>query len=179
MKTKVIPEQRINVYSFNELSESAKQKVLNDLWDINVQYEWWEGTHEDAMNIGLKITSFELDRGGYCNGEFTNGACYTAGKILENHGEHCETYKTALTFQAERDEIVNTAPKDEDGEFEDERELDLKLDDCENEFLKSLLEDYRIILTKEYEYLTSKEQIIETIEANEYTFTEDGKMENI
>jgi hypothetical protein len=33
-------------------------------------------------------------------------------------------------------------------------------------------------LEKEYEYLSSDEAIIETIEANEYTFTESGKLEN-
>jgi hypothetical protein len=46
----------------------------------------------------------------------------------------------------------------------------------EGEFLKSLLEDYRIILSKEYDYLTSRESIIETIEANEYEFDENGNI---
>jgi hypothetical protein len=32
-------------------------------------------------------------------------------------------------------------------------------------------------LEKEYEYLTSDESIIETIHANEYEFTEDGKID--
>jgi predicted transcriptional regulator len=32
------------------------------------------------------------------------------------------------------------------------------------------------MLQKEYEYLTSEEAIIETIEANEYEFTEKGEM---
>ena len=51
-----------------------------------------------------------------------------------------------------------------------------KLIDMENEFLKSLLEDYSIMLQNEYEYLTSEEAIIETIEANEYEFTQAGKL---
>jgi hypothetical protein len=34
-------------------------------------------------------------------------------------------------------------------------------------------------LRTEYEYQTSREQIIETIKANEYTFTENGKLENL
>ena len=53
-------------------------------------------------------------------------------------------------------------------------EIENKLDEMSEEFLKSLLEDYRIILENEYEYLTSKEAILETIEANDYEFTADG-----
>ena len=54
-------------------------------------------------------------------------------------------------------------------------ELEGKLQDIEDDFLKSLCEDYRILLQHQYEYLTSEEVIIETIEANEYEFTQDGK----
>ncbi len=54
----------------------------------------------------------------------------------------------------------------EDGPIEDE----------EAEFLKSLLSDYLTMLQTDYNYLTSKEQIIETIESNDYDFTEEGKI---
>ena len=62
---------RTKVYLFSELSDQAKQKVIEDNYDINVDYEWWESAYEDAANIGLKITGFDIDRGSYCNGEFT------------------------------------------------------------------------------------------------------------
>ena len=81
--------------------------------------------------------------------------------ILENHGENCETYKTAMEYKGR----VSTT--DEDG-YEEET-------DEGAEFLKSLLEDYRIMLQKEYEYKSSREAIEETIRCNEYEFTEDGK----
>jgi len=61
-------------------------------------------------------------------------------------------------------------------DFVSEYDLDQKLDEVENEFLLAICEDYRIILTKEYEYLTSEESIIETIAANNYDFTADGKL---
>jgi len=82
------------LYHFDELSEEAKQKAIEGLSDINTDYEWWESTYEDAENIGLKLTSFGLDR-----------------------------------------------------------------------------------MQKDYEHLTSSEAIIETIQANEYEFTENGKLE--
>jgi hypothetical protein len=76
----------------------------------------------------------------------------------------------------ERDEAVETAPKGENGDFEDEYELDQKLDDIENDFLSNILSDYLTMLTKEYEYKTSEESIIETIKANSYEFDEDGNL---
>ena len=51
-----------------------------------------------------------------------------------------------------------------------------EIEESEQEFLSDLLEDYSIILQRESEYLQSRESIIETIEANEYDFTEDGKI---
>jgi len=167
---------RIKAYKFNELSAEVQETVLNDLYAINVEdFEWWDGVYNDAENIGLKITSFDLDRNRHADGEFIQDAIYTANKIKSEHGQECETYKTAIAFLAERDEIVNNAPKDENGDFEDETELDSILDECEDDFLNSLLNDYAIMLEKESEYLMSKEAIIETIEANEYEFTKEGK----
>jgi hypothetical protein len=48
------------------------------------------------------------------------------------------------------------------------------LQDIEDEFLKSLCEDYSIMLQNESEYLQSDAAIIEAINANEYEFLEDG-----
>lgn len=168
---------RIKVYKFNELSEDAKKKAIEWFEGVggNIEYKWWEYIYEDAANVGIKITEFDLDRGNVCKGGFTEDACYTANAIKENHGETCESYKTAIAFLAERDEIVNTAPKDENGEWEDESQLDQDLDYCEEEFRKSILEDYRIILSQEFAHLTSTETMIESIVSKKYEFTKDGK----
>ena len=61
------------VYTFNKLSGEAKQHALEQLWDLNVYYDWWGYMYEDAENIGLKITGFDLDRGAYvCGGTLKN-----------------------------------------------------------------------------------------------------------
>ena len=65
---------------------------------------------------------------------------------------------------------------DESSEHFESSESEDKMIDLENEFLQSLLEDYSIMLQNESEYLQSAEAIRETIEANEYEFTEDGKL---
>ena len=151
---------KTKVYPFDELSEDAKDKVIENLWDINIFHEWWEVTYEDAENVGIKITSFDIDRGSYCKGDIDD-AIDTARAILKEHGDKCETWQTAKDFH---DAVAK------DGEDTDDFEI------LCSEFKYSILEDYRIILQKEYEHLTSRETIIESIKINEYEFTEDGKI---
>ena len=81
----------INLYSFDELSEEIQQKVIEKNYYINVDYGWWEFTYEDAANIGLKLTEFDIDSGNYCKGEFTLSVSEVAANIFSNHGEQCET----------------------------------------------------------------------------------------
>jgi len=154
------------IYKFNELSEEAKENAIKKQYDINVDYDWWRCVYEDAAQIGLKITGFDIDRGSYCKGNFTENALDVANKIIESHGKDCETYKDAQLYVKAHAEIEGKTPDAED----------VDTDDIDDEFLKTLLEDYRITLSREYDYLTSKEAIIETIEANDYDFTEDGKL---
>lgn len=160
----------VKVYKFDELSDKAKEKAIRKLYDINVDYDWQETTYEDADRVALKITSFSLDRNRHAKGNFIDYAVDTARKILEEHGNKCETYKTATIFLQKI--------KDKEKEVGDDEYYVIE-EECakiEEEFLKSILEDYSIILQKEYEYQTSEKAIIETIKANEYEFTEDGKM---
>jgi hypothetical protein len=168
MKTKTI-----NIYSFNELSEEAKQKAIERFYDINVNYNWWELTYEDAENIGLKINSFELERNRHAKGEFLDSACKVAANILTDHYETCETYKTAENFLKEWQPIFDEYMNEESEHYESS-ESEEQLQELESNFLESLLEDYSIMLQNECEYLTSEEAIIEAIEGNKYEFTEDG-----
>jgi hypothetical protein len=163
----------INTYSFSELSEKSKQKAIANLYDINVNYEWWESVYDDAENIGCKITSFDVDRGSYCNMEFKDSFGEVAENIISEHGKNCPTFKTAMKYLDEYDKLVT-----EQGQYEEDndefQQIEEEIEELDNEFKKSLEEDYRILLSKEYEYLTSSEGIIETIEANEYEFLENG-----
>lgn len=158
------------LFTFDELGEQAKEKALDAMRYMNTDAgsDWWDGTYEDAANVGIKITGFDLGRAQECDGRIEDTE-ETARQIMKEHGEHCETYKTAAAYLKERDELVNTWPKDADEDL-----LDDKLQELGEEFTKSILEDYRIILQKEEEYQTSDEAIQETIEANEYEFTKDG-----
>ena len=159
------------VYKFDELSDNAKEKALNELYDINVDYDWWDSIYEDAENIGLKLKTFDLDRNRHATGEFILSATEVAANVIRDHGDQCETYKTAQEFLDEQNKYP--MPDDDSDEFSVWEDKMLELED---EFLKSLLEDYSIILQKEYEYLTSEEAIIESIKANDYVFDENGNL---
>lgn len=163
------------VYTFEELSDEAQQNALSNLSDINVDYSWWQWTYDDAANIGLKITAFNLDRNKEASGDFMLSAAEVAANIFQNHGKECSTYKTAENFMQDWQPLFNRY-MDEDSEDYESRDLEDDMQDLEDDFLSSLLEDYAQMLQEEYEYLYSEEAIIEAIVANEYEFYENGKL---
>lgn len=139
------------VYDFDELSSEARQKAVEALYDLNVDFDWWDGIYDDANTIGLKITSFDLYRHDI-TGNLTEDMPTVCKLIMENHGETTSTYLLAKRNQHKHGE------------------------DNEETFLKELLEEYLSILQDDYDYLTSEEAIIEAIKANEYEFYEDGEL---
>lgn len=154
----------VNLYQFNELSDEAKEKARAWWREGALDHDWWDSIYEDAATIGLKITAFDLDRNRHAAGRFTEFAQTVAANIMQNHGDTCETFKTAAQFVMDR-AAINLSADD----------ADCKLETLEAEFERSILEDYSIILQKEYEYLLSDEQVDEAIMANEYEFLESGK----
>lgn len=177
-----------NIYTWDDLTDQDKDIVIGNNRDINVDHDWWESTYMDAENIGLKITGFDLGRSQECSGDFLLNAAEVARKILADHGDTCSTYQTAQDYLQSRFVELKQLCQDEadelciafsfgDGVLDvhdtDECELVEVLEDANTNFLKSLLEDYRHMLQKEYEYLCDDEAIIETIEANEFEFNED------
>lgn len=152
-----------NIYTFNELSEKAKEKASQ--WLIEGQdfgFEW-DCLKDDAKNIDLELIAYDYGR--YCKGDFITSAQECAEKILQEHGEKCETYKTAKQFLKEYNKAVKQYEKTGSEEVKEELEAD---------FLKSILEDYRILTDNDYDYMSSEEAIKETMEANEYEFDENG-----
>ena len=163
-KIRKITMKTINVYEFNELNDEAKEKAINHFCDINVDYEWWEGIYEDANETDIKITGFEMDR--YCNIELYDTLFNTMNKIMQCHGKMCDTHKLAEEYSRRRNDLVYEFG-DGDTVFEDnEGDFDRAEEELDEEYTKFLAEEYRIMLIKEYDYLTSEEAIIETIECN-------------
>jgi hypothetical protein len=168
---------RTKVYSFNELSEESQAKAIELNSIINISFDWWIQTYEDVENIGLKITSFDLDRNKHADGKFIDSSYNCANLIVKNHGENCKTYKLAKQYIIEWDEAIklhsdgintNIVMEGKESDF------DYYLYDREAQFLKDILNTYADILQSECEYLQSEEAIKETIVLNEYEFLKDG-----
>ena len=171
----------ITTYSFDELSDKAKETAIQELYDINVDHGWWQFVYDDAEDIGLKLTEFDLDRHRHAKGEFMDKAVNVAERIKQDHGKDTDTYKTANDFLVTAAPILkiieeNEEPSDGEYNYDILHDAEEEFENAVKEFLRSLLEDYSIILQKEYEYLTSEEVIIDTIRANDYDFTENGKL---
>ena len=161
----------VTLYEYSELSEEAQKKVLSDLADINVFFDWWDSTYEDAANVGLTISSFGTESNKYAKGKFTE-TCYTvANNIIESHGKDCTTYKTAAKFIAEIQPIGDF--NDATGQSED------TVIEMEEKFLNDILSNYADILESECRYILKDENVIATIEANEYWFLKNGVQFNI
>ena len=171
------------VYKFDELSDEGKEKAIERYYDINVDHDWWEHIFDDAERIGLKITSFDLDRGRHAKGRLTQGIPAVITDILSEHGPDCDTYKFAIEWkQRYRNEAARWLWELRKNYPDERNELDDYLDsrqydDLEHDFLRELLEEYSCILQREYDYLTSEEAVTESFVANEYDFTEDGRID--
>lgn len=174
-------EVKVLLYQFDELSAKAKEKARDWYRQGALDYEWWESVYEDAKNIGLTITSFDLGRSNSIEGKLTRDIVDVAQAIVKEHGEGCETRKDAEIYLAalgliERGEtprLLQEWPYTQRGrhafpEMDTREELD-------EGFRKALFDDYLDILRKEEEYLTSDEQVDESIRANKYEFNKDGR----
>lgn len=155
----------ITLYSFSELSEQAQQKALENLAYINVEHNWWDDIYQDAKIVGIEIQSFDVEWKPYANGKIMNDTMQTAIAICDNHGKETGTYKKAEEFLR----IINNYKPDDDVDTREEIEEDFK---------RKILHEYAKILKNQYDCRQSKEAIIETIEANDYTFEEDGTLNN-
>lgn len=173
---------RTKVYSFNELSETAKQTAIEKLSLINVEHDWWNFTYDDAKRIGLKLNNFDLDRNKHCTGNLIESGIECASLIIKEHGKECDTYKLAQTFINEWNNLVIKFSDGIDTDkvtYENEQDFDNEADELEKKFTIDLLECYANILQGECDYLQTEAAIKETIEANDYQFLSNGNLFNL
>lgn len=166
MKTKTI-----KLLTFDELTDEQKEKVLENYWDINLDYEWWFFQYELAKEINMVIKEFNIDRADYCKSEFNISGIDTAELILKNPDlDKTDMYNHANDYKTEYDKIQGMFTEN-DPDFNDG--LYDSLNELEREFLDELENDFLVLLKNEYEWRGGEEQIIETIKINEYTFNEE------
>jgi hypothetical protein len=164
-----------DVYTFDELSEEAKQKAIEWYANLGLDWDWYQFIYDDAKEVGITIQGFDLDRGNMCNIsiDYIDDTCT---KILKNHGEQTETYKAVINYREQYNALVKKYSNGTDKVTEEnEYDFDNEADELEREFTQELSECYLSLLRQEYEYRDSEDCIIENILANEYEFTKEGK----
>lgn len=190
--------ETIKIFTFDELTESAKDAAIEELCDLNVDHNWYEFVFDDAKMIG-ELLGIEIENI-YFSGFSSqgDGACFTgsysyAQKALKKVLEHCpnetEVHRIARELQSlQRKAFYSlSASVSHRGHYYHEMCTSIDVSDKWSDYgsnfddeLSELLRDFmRWInesLEKEYDHLTSREAIIESIKANEYTFTESGEM---
>lgn len=162
----------MKLYTFEELSHKAKQVALNDYRGINTEFDWWECSYDTWKEMGVQIESFDLYRE-----EIDLQLFYdeedTAENILSFFG-HNDFYDFAKDYLETKKKLKKTYEDsfDEYGECED---YDLELEEANDLFQYCLKTAILYWLKGELEYLESDEAVADTLEANEFEFTEYGK----
>lgn len=176
---------KTKVYKYNELPKEVQNKVLENLYDINTDYDWFDMTVSEDFpaklhEIGLSGSKFyfSLDRDNYI---------YCDDLGIEDIKKLLKTIKVDLRSKEAKSIIENGLIVDKQhygmGIAKNYIQLGYsvidtaKSLDIENKLqalLESTFDEFKSILSKEYDYLTSEEAIIDTIEANDYDFTIDG-----
>ncbi|MBS0352644.1 MAG: hypothetical protein JSR83_01895 [Proteobacteria bacterium] len=179
-------EMTVTVYSFNELSEAAQKRVLNEFSDINVEFNWYEdtfGTIRAAGELlGLEIGDIYFDAYSYCifdaSYEYVRGA---AKAVRNEFPQDTKLHGIAKDLQAlQKRHFYSLSCAVTEGRSMNHYRCFRFGEDYECKDLGDIIDDFarwaRILLRDEYKYLTSDEAVKEMIEANGYEFTEAGKL---
>lgn len=196
------------VYTFAELSDSAKRTAISNCFDINTDTDWWDGVYEDFYQV-CDILGIDLKT--RINGKIDEKCVWFSGFSSQGDGacfEGCYTYKAGsckairdyapldkklhsiadnlkavqksnfYRLRADISQIGNYFSISVDTERTDYKAMSEHAGEDVKEAMRDLANWLYKTLEADHDYLTSDAAIIETIEANEYHFTEQGKMKN-
>jgi len=167
-------------FQFKELDSQTQEKVIENNRNINVDSNFWYECEIDNFKHELDIIVSEFDIYRRTMNICIEDSFETAQKIVNFFGEESSFVKTAKIFIKDSDALVKKYGEgnEKDGYSVKEEywsEYDEEIEYLEEEFRREIAEEILAMLILEYEYQTSDDGIKETIIANEYEFTEDGK----
>jgi len=194
------------VYTFNELEEKTQDKVIEKMYDINIDYGWYEfmiDEFQEVLNIlGIDCTSKDIHFSGfYSQGDglsFSGNYTYKKNSKEKIQKEYPWIYKKisggiealqyiqkkyfySLSCDITRSRYSrychsNTMQIDcIDAQYGEPKNYIQLCKDLIDIF-RSIADEFYFLLQAEYDSLTSRESIIETIEANEYEFDDKGEI---
>ena len=188
------------VYEYDELAEKAKQKALEKLFDINVEFDdWYNLVYEEQTEKLQKMGFADIDiafTGFWSQGDGASFTCkgFDIVKWLK-HTKTTNKYRTIFNwierdsyysgwvdrhnshYYHERSTKFHLEAQCSSFDYETKRRFEQQISDLEefiNQEIVSLNKAIYRTLEKEYEAYTSKECVEDTIRANEYLFHNDG-----
>ncbi len=191
----------LNVYQFQELKESAKDKAREWYRNGYLNYDWWDSVEEgfkevcNLMGVTVERSYFSGFHSQGDGASFVGSYVYVKGStkaVKEYAPQDKELNRIAQKLQAiqRRNFYSLSASISQSGHYVHEMTMRVSVDrdsdnyqdmtndaeDTVTEAMRDLAVWYYRALEKEYEWLMSDEHIDESIVANEYTFTGDGKL---
>lgn len=195
-------EQSYKIYTFDELSDEAKEKAIDNVRGGDyLDYEWWDGVYCDVKEIGeiLGIENMEIMFSGFWNQG--DGACFTGDYSYKNGS--VKAAKEYAPLDTELHDIAEQLQKAQktyfyqlssaikhNGMYCHEQSVTIDVNHAQDinlptgrnyrddtgidEALRCLMQWIYSRLEKEYYWLIDEEQVTENIKANEYEFYEDG-----
>ena len=183
----------VSVYEIIELNDKAIQTAIENHRDINVDHDWWQNVYEDFKSICeiLGVETDDIEFAMFCQG---SGASFTGtyqykSDALDKIKEYapndeklhaiadalhaCGECSATINRQAHHSSHENSVTiyvYDKDGDYAENETQDAVID-----ALRNLMRWLFKSLEEDYEYLTSDEAVVDTIDANAYTFTENGE----
>lgn len=155
----------VNLYQYSELSEDAKENARQWWRKASQDDDWWDYVQDEAKETGVSIEAFDV----YYKTieiELNETMPDIIAKINEIQGKESVLGKLAAEYEAK----IKAMP--EEAETQEQEEA---AEELENDFKIAIGEIYLRLLRDQMEYQESEEYIADTMEANEYTFTEDGQ----
>ena len=174
-------QKTIQVYKYEELSDDAKETALNSHIESNdfdfleeSLTEYLKELLTEAKIDGEAELSYSLS---CCKGDgvsFTGNFEYKGVNISVTRNNSHYVHSNSVDIEAEADE-------DDDDDLKNDL-IEAVTDEAEAEFkeiFKEICDKIEKVGYSEIEYQNSEESFKENCEANEYTFRENGEMENI
>ena len=179
-------EITVKAYKFDELSEEAQERALNDLRWVNVDGDWYEDVYYTICTagklLGLDIDRIHFDTDLYCifdaSYEYARGA---AKAVKAEFPQNTDLHKIASELQAlQKRHFYSLSCAVREARSMNQYSCFRFGEDYECEDLGDIIDDFahwaRILLRDEYEWLTSDEAVKEIIIINEYEFDEAGNL---
>ena len=175
--------KQYNLYLFDELSESQKERAIENNRDINIMDEWFQNDIIQDATEKLQRQGFQDAKinytGFYSQGD---GASFSANVDLE---QFLKGRRVATKYAKElKDDELNISITNK-GHYSHEYMMSLDVDgDISDELEAFILEEAReqarsiySDLKKTYESLQEDEVVADTLQVNEYYFNDAGKIE--